>query len=170
MLKLYAEVSIQSSVKAVWEYMNNIEGWWALSNSDHVSLKFFSQEHYLHQGMRAVLAEQFGGIRGESQGVIVNIIPEQEVVWQSEKAVYSYLLFKIHLDQTVVWNLQEHEKGVGLSMTVSLEFFPTLWGKISEWYFAYVLQGKRLIVNHSLNELRYIKKVMEGIDKNNGTA
>ena len=161
MLELRAEVAITSSSKEIWGYMNNVEGWWTLSSSDHVSLEFFSQDHSLRQGMRAVLKEQFGAIKGESKGVITHVIPEKEVVWQSERAVYSYLFFKIPLEQTVTWSMREKEGKVVLSMEVRLVFSDTAWGRISEWYFVSVLRGKRLVFDHSLKELRYIKKAVE---------
>jgi hypothetical protein len=161
MLEMRAQTSIRSSSKTVWEYMNNVEGWWTLSSSDHVSLEFFSPEHVLQKGMQATLREQFGGIKGESQGIIVEVMPEKEVVWQSERAVYSYLFFRIPVKQTVLWNMQENHGEFVLSMKVLLVFANTLWGKISEWYFVYVLRGKKLVIEHCLGEMRYIKKEVE---------
>ncbi|OHA66638.1 MAG: hypothetical protein A3C82_02060 [Candidatus Wildermuthbacteria bacterium RIFCSPHIGHO2_02_FULL_47_12] len=161
MLEMRAQTSIQSSAKAVWEFMNNIEGWWILSSIDHVSLEFFSQEHVLQKGMRAVLKERFGGIKGESQGIIAQVIPEKEVVWQSERAVYSYLCFNVPLRQTVIWNMEGNGKKAVLSMNVRLIFSDTLWGKLCEWYFVHMLGGKKLVVQHSLGELAHIKKTIE---------
>ncbi|MDO8474309.1 MAG: hypothetical protein Q7S62_02095 [bacterium] len=165
MLELQAQVAIQSSLRMIWEYMNNVEGWWVLSSSDHVSLEFFSQEHSLQKGMRAMLKEQFGGIRGESRGMIAQVIPEKEVVWESEKAVYSHLFFHIPVKQTVIWIMEENGKEAVLSMKVRLIFSNTAWGRVSEWYFVHVLRGKQLVSDHSLKELLYIKKAIEGVDK-----
>lgn len=162
MLELRSQVTIRSSLRSVWEYMNEVEGWWVLSSSDHVSLEFSSTVHSLQKGMRAVLREQFGGIRGESRGMVTHVIPEKEVVWQSERAVYSYLFCKVPLQQTVTWNMQESGGTVVLSMRVCLVFSDTLWGKVCEWYFVYVLRGKRLVAEHSFNELVYIKRAIEG--------
>lgn len=162
MLELSSQVTIRSSLRSVWEYMNEVEGWWVLSSSDHVSLEFSSAVHSLQKGMHSVLREQFGGIRGESKGMVTHVIPEKEVVWQSERAVYSYLFCKIPLQQTVTWNMQESGGAVVLSMRVRLVFSDTLWGKVCEWYFAYVLRGKRLVTEHSFKELMYIKGAIEG--------
>jgi hypothetical protein len=164
MLEMRAQTSIRSSSKAVWEYINNVEGWWTLSSSDHASLEFFSTEHVLQKGMQATLREQFGGIKGESQGVIVEVMPEKEVAWQSERAVYSYLFFQIPVKQTVLWNMQENHGELVLSMKVLLVFANTLWGKISEWYFVHILRGKQLIIRHCFKELLYIKQAIEGVD------
>jgi hypothetical protein len=161
MLEMRAQTSIRSSSKTVWEYVNNVEGWWTLSSSDHVGLEFLSREHSLQRGMRAVLKERFGAIKGESGGIIIKVIPEKEVVWQSERATYSYLFFRIPVKQTVTWSIRENEEGIVLSMKVRLVFSDTVWGRISEWYFVHVLQGKRLVVGHSLNELLYVKKAIE---------
>src|SRR3989338_7147 len=111
MLEVLAQVAIQSSLRAILEYMNNVEGWWVLSSSDHVSLEFFSPEHSLQKGVRATLKEQFGTIKGESRGIIIKVIPEKEVVWESERAVYTYLFFQIPIKQTVTWNIRENEGG-----------------------------------------------------------
>ena len=161
MLELQAQVAIQSSPGTIWEYMNNVEGWWVLSSSDHVSLEFFSPEHSLQKGMRVMLKEQFGGIHGESRGMIAKVIPEREVIWQSEKAVYSYLFFHIPVKQTVTWNIEKNGKEAVLSMKVRLLFSNTIWGKVSEWYFVHVLRGKHLVSDHSLKELVYIKEAIE---------
>ena len=162
MLEVRAKVSIRSSPRVIWEYMNNVEGWWTLSSADHVSLEFSSAEHSLKEGVRATLKEQFGNIKGESQGIITKVIPDKEVMWRSERAVYSYLFFDIPVDQIVTWSVQEQKDGVALSMEVRLVFSNTLWGKICEWYFVYMLRGKRLVADHSFNELMYIKRVIEG--------
>ncbi|MBI2123843.1 MAG: hypothetical protein HYU04_01220 [Candidatus Wildermuthbacteria bacterium] len=161
MLEMRAEVLIHCSPGVIWEYMNNIEGWWTLSNADHVSLEFGSSEHHLQEGMQATLQEQFGGIRGESKGVIARVIPVREVMWQADKAVYSYLLFNIPVKQTVVWNVEERGGEAVLSMKVLLVFSKTIWGKVSEWYFVHILWGKQLIARHCLKELLYIKKAVE---------
>ena len=95
MLELQAQVAIQSSPGTIWEYMNNIEGWWALSSSDHVSLEFFSPEHSLQKGMRVMLKEQFGGIHGESRGMIAKVIPERERLYGSLKRPCTHIFFFI---------------------------------------------------------------------------
>ena len=161
MLEVRAEVAIHSSPGAIWEYVNNIEGWWALSSADHVSLEFGSSERHLQKGMQATLSEQFGGIRGESKGVIARVIPVREVMWQAGNAIYSYLFFNIPVRQTVVWNIEERGGEAVLSMKVLLVFSQTAWGKVSEWYFAHILRGKQLVADHCLKELLYIKKAIE---------
>lgn len=161
MLEVQAEVLMHSTPGAIWEYMNNIEGWWTLSNSDHVSLEFESAEHHLQEGMRATLKEQFGSIRGESKGIIVRVVPVREVAWQAERAVYSYLFFKIPVRQTVVWSMEERSGQAILAMKVLLVFSQTAWSRVSEWYFTHILRGKQLIISHCLRELLYVKKEIE---------
>lgn len=111
--------------------------------------------------MRGILRERFGMIHGESKGTIARVVLEQEVVWQSEKAVYSYLFFRVPAQQTVSWHAKERDHEIVLSMDIILRFSNTPWGKISEWYFVYILQGKQLVFEHSLKELEYVKKAIE---------
>ena len=159
MYEIKASVDIQAKPQEVWDYLIDIEGWWAKSNPEHESLEILNPERELGLGTRMRVKEKIAGVPGVAEGDITDWELGKKVTWTAD-AQYKLPLITKKVKEGVTWWLQDEGDSTTLGADVWASF-PGATGPFVEWFFKHVLNGVERDREHAMTELSYIKANLE---------
>lgn len=159
MYKISVSVDIDADRQKVWDYLIDLENWWAKSNPEHESLEILSPEHKLGKGSRLRVKEKIAGVPGVAEGDIVEWEQGSKVTWSAD-ARYRLPGLTKQVKEGVTWWMQGDGDTTKLGADVWASF-PGASGPFVEWFFKHVLSGVERDREHALTELRYIKANLE---------
>lgn len=162
MYEIVIEETITAPPRAVWGYLIDVSRWWLASNPEHVSIEVLSADGKIGPGAHVRLVERIAGVRGEAEGAIRSLVEGELVTWTSDRCVYRYRGFPVHVEEGGEWRLAPADGGVRLTFRGWAHFSPGLFGRLAEWYFKRVLHGVESDYAHSLREILYVKEALEG--------
>ena len=156
-------IRIAAPPETVWDLLVDIEAWWVASNPEHESLEILTNTGTIGEGTRIEVRERIAGIPGVARGEITDFVPERRIVWEAPKARYRYFGFPLTVSEGVAWEISPQDDGrTELTARVWASFPDTLWGRVIEWSFNYVVDGVERDYEHAMRELEYLKRAVEG--------
>jgi hypothetical protein len=162
MFEFTASLKIDTSAERLWNRLVDVQSWWLVSNPEHGRLEILSEEQEIQEGTPILIEERIAGIPGKAVGQVTQIRECQELTWEAEDAVYSFYGLPLSVQEGVTWKVEPVNAGVRLSAHVWGEFPDTWVGRMFEWVFKHIVRGVEKDYEHAMQELRYLKVVMEG--------
>lgn len=163
MFEFTESILIHAPAAAVWRAVQDVRRWWPPSNPDHDSLEAQDSDGVLRVGSRVRIREKIAGISGEATGTITELQPGSLVTWEAPQARYRLFGIPVIIAEGVTWRVEQRDAESTMVSARVWALFPSgAWGRLVSNLFTRMLNGIDKDREHTRTELRYLKRMIEG--------
>ena len=158
-------VRVDAPKQAIWNAVTDFEGVFHDSNHAHLSTTVTNRpESGFDDGLTFLQKETVGGIYGVLDGRVFDVFPAKRYRWSAD-TTYSLWGFEIiEVSEGGDLRIEETRAGDGLRLShrVFGHFPDTFTGRAMSWFMSAFMNIESDAAQHTLVELEYVKRQVEG--------
>ncbi|PAV25098.1 hypothetical protein CF392_12665 [Tamilnaduibacter salinus] len=158
-------VIVDGDRAAIWQAVTDFDGVFHKSNPAHLETRFDTSSGGLFRdGTSFRQTELVGGFRGNLDGVVLDVYEGRRYAWRADTTYTVAGIPVTRVDEGGVLRIEKTRQGKGwmLSHRVYGRFPDTFKGRVLSWVMSAVFDIEADAARHTLTELEYIKRLVEG--------